>query len=136
MVEKVARRNEEESNQPRIIRVTVQQAAVILDTSDHKVRDMCASGALECRKVSYDHSWSVFLTESRIQPSSYIAIGEFHTPPEPAIIGLDYLIMDRILEYGDALFEANSDYGSPPNSEETIERIKGEICTILRAIMS
>lgn len=105
------------------------QAAILLGMSSWKVRDLCASGHLECRKDPWSTTWTVLVSLDRIQPSEYIAVGDFD-----GSVGLDFALIDKIEEYGDEMFDANSDYGSPPNSEEDLARIKGEICTIIRAL--
>lgn len=111
------------------IAITTNQAAILMGMSSWKVRDLCASGHLECRKDPWSNTWTVLVSPDRIQPSEYIAVGDFD-----GSVGLDFALMEKIEEYGDEMIEANSDDGSPPKSEETLARIKGEICTIIRAI--
>lgn len=99
----------------------------MLGISYGEVRDLCASGHLECKKDPGGSTWTVLVSPDRIQPSGYVAVGGFDGSVE-----LDFALMEKIEEYGDEMMNWNLS----PESMENVARIKGEICTILRAIQN
>lgn len=118
----------------RRLTVTVAQAASVLKLHPEVVRRRCKAKLLDCRKHPRSQrkypDWLVSIPESAIQESSYIAVGGFD-----GSIGLDFLLLEKIEDLAGEAQELGSDSGGQGERDE-MARLKGEICTLLKAMLS
>lgn len=119
----------------RLIRVNRAQAALLLGVSRSTIIDRCKpdckSRCLECVVAPEVEGQKpvlrIMVPESRIRGS---ATGEFFPEPYPPVITLPFLLLEMIEEYGKWMAHPLSSH-----TQIMIEKTKGRICTILRAML-